>query len=69
MEKKKFRINMHLVFLIAIVLFIIIMIIAVKNFGVYVDQDELFKDGEGTYIDNYDYLVPLKDDEFNVIPR
>lgn len=68
MEKKKFRINMHLVFLIAIVLFIIIMIIAVKNFGVYVDQDELFKDGEGTYIDNYDYLVPLKDDEFNVIP-
>lgn len=68
MEKKKFRLNLHIVFLISIILFVIILIIVFKNWGVFVDQNELFKDGEGTYVDNYDYLIPLKDSEYNVIP-
>ncbi|MGN0403285.1 MAG: SGNH/GDSL hydrolase family protein [Acetatifactor sp.] len=68
MEKKKFRLNLHIIFLISIVLFVIILIFALKNWGVFVDQNELFKDGEGTYVDNYDYLTPLKDSDYNVIP-
>lgn len=58
-SKKGFRFNMHYALLIAVVLFIIGLIVKFSNWGVPVDLNEIFKDGEGAYDDTLDEILPL----------
>lgn len=66
--RKKFRINMHIVLLIAVVLFFGLIIYKFLNWGVRVDLDEIFKDGPGTYDNTMDEILPLLDADSNRIP-
>lgn len=65
---KKFpRINLHIILLIVVILFISGIVYKFLNFGVKVDRDEIFKDGPGTYEDNYDTILPLMDADNNPV--
>ena len=66
--RKKFRLNMHIVLLIAVVLFFGLIIYRFLNWGVKVDLDEIFKDGPGTYDNSMDEILPLLDADSNRVP-
>ncbi len=55
------RINIHFVLLAAFVIFIGGIVYKIMNFGEYIDLDEIFKDGKGTYEDTLDEILPLMD--------
>jgi len=61
------RINIHIILLIVFLLFIAGIIYKIWNYGVHVDLDEIFKDGPGTYEDNFDTILPLFDAEGNPV--
>lgn len=67
-EKKPFRINMHIVLIAVVVIFLCGIIYKIVNFGIYIDQDEIFEDGPGTYEDNYDEILPLLNSEGDPVP-
>lgn len=62
-------INMHTIFLLAVVIFVLAIFFKFKNWGVHIDQDELFKDGAGTYEDTLDQILPLIDAEGQIISK
>lgn len=62
------RINMHIVLLVVAVIFVCGIAYKIMNFGQYVDLDEIFKDGQGTYDDTLDEILPLMDADGNRIP-
>lgn len=62
-KPRKFRINTHIVFLIVVVAVIAITVFQLKNWGEFVDQDEIFQDGLGEYDDTFDLMLPLLDAE------
>lgn len=65
-SKRRFpRINMHLVLLGCFVVFVCGIVYKFMNFGNYIDLDELFKDGQGTYEDTFDEILPLMDRDGN----
>lgn len=68
MEKKHFRLNIHMVLIAVFILCIVIIFVKFKNWGVSVDHDEIFQNGDGVYIDNYDCILPLRATESDVIP-
>ena len=53
------RINIHIVLLAVAVLFIVGIVYKVKTWGVFVDLEEIFKDGPGEYDDTFDVILPL----------
>lgn len=55
------RINMHLVLLAVFIIFICGIAYKVVNFGEFVDLEEIFRDGKGTYEDTLDEILPLMD--------
>jgi len=59
------RINIHIVLLATFVIFICGIAYKIINFGNYVDLDEIFKDGQGTYEDTFDEILPLMDADGN----
>lgn len=59
------HVNIHVVLGLVFLLFIGGIIYKILNFGVLVDLDEIFKDGPGTYEDNFDTILPLFDAEGN----
>ncbi|HBA48744.1 MAG TPA: hypothetical protein DCZ91_13290 [Lachnospiraceae bacterium] len=59
------RVNIHIVLLIVFLLFVAGIIYKIMNYGVHVDLSEIFKDGPGTYEDNFDIILPLVDSEGN----
>lgn len=67
-EKKPFRINMHIVLIVVALIFVCGIIYKIMNWGVFVDQEEIFQDGPGTYEDTYDEILPLMDADGNPIP-
>ena len=61
-KKGIFRfLNVHTILLAVIVLIVAICFVRLKNWGVMIDLDEIFKDGPGTYEDTLDEIVPLLD--------
>lgn len=64
---RRFRVNVHMVLLAVAVLFVVGIVYKVKNFGVYVDLDEIFADGPGEYDDSYDTILPLLDVSSNPV--
>lgn len=68
--KKKtgsFRVNVHIILLIVFLLFVAGIIYKIMNYGVHVDLNEIFKDGPGTYEDNFDTILPLLDADGNPV--
>ena len=57
---KKF-LNIHVLFLLAIIVILFSIVYRIQNWGVKIDLAEIFKDGQGTYVDNFDEVLPLTD--------
>lgn len=68
MERKRFRLNIHIVLVAVFILCIVVIFIKFKNWGVSVDHDDIFQNGDGTYIDTYDCILPLRDAESDIVP-
>ncbi len=66
--KKRFHLNMHIVLLAVVLIFIAGIAYKISHFGVFVDLDEIFQDGQGTYDDSYDEILPLMDADGNRLP-
>lgn len=60
MEKKRFRLNIHIVLIAVVILCVTIIFIKFSNWGVTVNHDDIFQNGDGVYVDNYDCFLPLK---------
>lgn len=56
------RINIHIVFLVLVVLLIIGIVVKFSNWGVMIHQEDIFKDGMGTYDNSYDMMLPAFDE-------
>lgn len=52
-------INMHVIFAVTAVLIIIGIVVSINNWGIRVDLDDIFKDGQGEYSDTLDSILPL----------
>ena len=65
--KGGFRINMHIVLLAAIVLIIPLIIYRLINWGNPISHEDIFSDGEGTYDNSLDNIVPLLDEDGGII--
>ncbi len=63
LAKLPFRFNIHIVLLAVCILFVVTIAYKINNWGVYVDLDEIFKDGQGTSDNSYDNILPLMSPE------
>lgn len=63
------HINLHIVLLIVALIFVGCIVYKILNFGQFVDLNEIFKDGPGTYEDTLDSILPLLDTEGNPVYR
>lgn len=67
-KKKGFLRNIiHIVLLVVFAAFVGGIIYRIKNFGVKVDLDEIFKDGPGEYDFSFDAMFPLYDEDGQMI--
>lgn len=61
-SKKRFpHISIHFVLLAVFIVFVCGIVYKFMNFGKYIDLDEIFRDGQGTYEDTFDEILPLMD--------
>lgn len=60
MEKKRFRLNIHIVLIAVFLLCIAVIFFKFRSWGVSVDHDDIFQSGDGAYVDNYDCILPLR---------
>ncbi len=58
-------INIHVIFFIVLIALISGIFFSLKNWGVKVDLDEIFKDGQGEYSDTLDSFLPLMNNSGN----
>lgn len=58
---------MHLTLLVVVVMVICIITIRILNWGNFISQEEIFKNGEGTYEDNLDQFFPVLDETGYII--
>lgn len=69
--RKKFHINahmaMHFALLAAAVIVIIVVVNRLNSWGQFISQDDIFSDGEGTYNDTFDQILPALDANGNLI--
>lgn len=61
--------NVHVLFFVAIIGIVAIIFFRFQNWGVEVDLNEIFKDGQGTYDNTMDSILPLMDDKGQIIKR
>lgn len=66
--KKRERFNAHIVMLGAMAVILLLIVIRIVNWGDFISQDDIFRDGEGTYVDTLDNFIPLMDEDGNVVP-
>lgn len=55
-------INMHVFFAVTVLLIFAGIFFSIKNWGIRIDLDEIFKDGQGEYSDTFDSILPLMTD-------
>lgn len=60
---KKRKINMHLVLIFTLLIVFGLIYYRISHWGIYKSQDEIFKDGQGSYSDTLDMILPLMDEE------
>ena len=51
--------NVHVLFFLAVIVIGAVIVFRFQNWGVHVDLDEIFKDGQGTYDNTMDSILPL----------
>lgn len=54
-----FRINWHIVLGVCVLLFFVLLVVRLLNWGRIIDLDTIFDGTEGTYKDDYDSILPL----------
>jgi len=59
--------NIHILFFLVVIGIIIFIIIRFKNWGTEISQEEIFKDGLGTYEDTFDEPLPLIDENGKLV--
>lgn len=59
--------NLHVALVAVFVVVVVVCAFRLKNWGVKVDLDEIFKDGPGTYEDTLDQIVPLLDADAQIV--
>lgn len=64
---KRFRLNIHIVLLLVVILFFALVCYRFFNWGEKIDLDEIFADGPGTYEDTNDLFLPLLDADWNKV--
>lgn len=61
-QKKAFSprslLNVHTAFFAIVIICIAVIVIRFRNWGTWIDLDEIFKDGKGTYNDTLDMILP-----------
>lgn len=65
----RFFLNVHVLFFVAIIGIVALIGFRFQNWGVEVDLDEIFKDGQGTYDNTMDSILPLMDDKGQIVER
>lgn len=58
---------MHLALLIVIVVVVCGIVIRVRNWGHFISQEDIFKDGEGIYEDTFDQFFPVLDETGHIM--
>lgn len=58
---------MHLALLVVVVVVVCSIVIRIINWGNFISQEEIFKDGEGIYEDTLDQFFPVLDETGNMI--
>jgi hypothetical protein len=53
--------------LLVIVVTVVLIFFKFKNWGIFIDQEELMKDWEGTYEDTLDQILPLIDEDGQIV--
>lgn len=61
-QKKTWKrfLNIHVLLLVVFIIFVAALTHKFSNWGEYIDLDEIFADGQGTYEDNLDEILPLR---------
>lgn len=67
-KKRGFHFYMHFVLLATVLLVVAIAAYRVTHWGRFISQEEIFRDGEGTYEDNFDSIFPVEDENGNIMP-
>lgn len=70
-KRKGFHIGahtaMHIALLAVVVIVVIVVVDRIGKMREFISQEEIFKDGEGTYEDTYDQFLPVLDADGNLI--
>lgn len=68
-QNSRFSIHtaMHLALLAVAVMVVIVIAYRVTHWGNFISQEEIFSDGEGTYDNSMDLILPVLDDDGNII--
>lgn len=66
-KRKGFHFYMHFALLATVIAVIGITAYRVTHWGSFISQEEIFEDGEGVYVDNYDSIFPVEDEEGNIL--
>lgn len=68
---KRFRglLNIHFLFVVAILGIFAIIFIRFQTWGEEIDLDEIFKDGQGSYDNSMDSILPLMDEMGQIVKR
>lgn len=66
--RKGFRINSHIVFAVSILFVILFIVYRLKNWGVFISQEHIRDNIEGTLSDTLDLMMPLTDENGTPIP-
>ena len=67
-HKKGFRINIHMVLLAMVLIVFGAIFFRFKNWGQFISQEEIRNNIEGTYKNELDLIVPLTDEDGEIIP-
>jgi len=59
--------NIHVIFLVLVLLLFGFIFFRIQNWGEFVDLDKIFEDGPGEYDDSLDSVLPLLDENRNII--
>ncbi len=59
--------NVHVLFFLVVIGIIVFIVFRFKNWGVEISQEDIFKDGLGTYDDTFDEPLPLIDENGNIV--
>lgn len=67
-KKRGFRINTHIVLLAVVLVVFCTIFLRFRNWGEFISQEEIRENIEGTYEDQLDLIIPLTDENDQIVP-